>query len=423
MRDNRKTKAVKTRRKAGIKAAYNRAPKGPSMPPTKGGTYGFCDTDSMAIVTADEGLATPSIVATDIPRLSVKAIEGIVERFSSLNPYAADAVPGSILEIKEVSRGNDGQPTSVLLFVISSKRYTFFRHDAPGEIVIIEPSEHGLGHLLSPYGDAANDVSSGETDDGPVASWISEVWEWVVRRELALPERPLCFGHLPAITRTSVSTPHMLRGLARQTSGPLAIDRLRPATFLLSATIARFGYPAGVNPAQFHLVSPYSRNPSDWLRGPWVDVYSGKEYAVTTDRSCPDPEVVKLKTFRDVVEEFPVHPERKSAGTDGRVCGPLTRGLLQRRHVRAARIDVVGKESNRLEEVRKGLVHDWGEVVTPFHDPEYDQWENQIRPKLSKLTTAEIAKITGLGERAARNISGGSRPGIRAIAKLCKVLA
>jgi len=72
---------------------------------------------------------------------------------------------------------------------------------------------------------------------------------------------------------------------------------------------------------------------------------------------------------------------------------------------------LVGKESNRLEDVRKGLVHDWDEIVTEFEDPVYDWWAMVIRPKLAKMTSAEVAEITGLSERAARNLrSGKSSP-------------
>ena len=62
-----------------------------------------------------------------------------------------------------------------------------------------------------------------------------------------------------------------------------------------------------------------------------------------------------------------------------------TLGLLQRRHVRIDSINAIGKESNSLEEVEAGLVHDEGNVYTEYADRRRDYWSREVVPALRKL--------------------------------------
>src|SRR5665213_4485917 len=56
-----------------------------------GGTYGFCDTDSMAIVATTQGGLIKPTGANDgtlpVNALSASVVQRIVERFAALNPY------------------------------------------------------------------------------------------------------------------------------------------------------------------------------------------------------------------------------------------------------------------------------------------------------------------------------------------------
>ena len=68
-----------------------------------GGTWAFCDTDSMAIVATEDGRPDPvpgwSRAAGDgteaVRALTYEQVESIRERFDALNPYDPDAVPDS----------------------------------------------------------------------------------------------------------------------------------------------------------------------------------------------------------------------------------------------------------------------------------------------------------------------------------------
>ena len=82
---------------------------------------------------------------------------------------------------------------------------------------------------------------------------------------------------------------------------------------------------------------------------------------------------VRLKTYRDIVAEYRLHPEAKSG--DPRI-GPGIRssvGLLppaargDRR-----RAEAIGKESNRLEEVEEGAIVEPGEVCVDYRRREWE---------------------------------------------------
>jgi hypothetical protein len=101
-----------------------------------GGTYAFCDTDSMAIVaTEDGGLVAcdggPHALDDDRPAvraLSWQQVEQIRERFAALNPYDRSIVPESILELEDENYADDArtQRRQLHCYAISAKRYTFY---------------------------------------------------------------------------------------------------------------------------------------------------------------------------------------------------------------------------------------------------------------------------------------------------------
>src|SRR5205085_2640066 len=128
-------------------------------------------------------------------------------------------------------------------------------------------------------------------------------------------------------------------------------EGIKPFSFLLSAQIARFGHPAGADPTKFHLVARYERDSRKWLTTEWTDIHSGVTYPVTTG-SYPHADFARVKSFGDILAEFRTHPEPKSAGPNGEECDRTTVGLLRRRHVQMARIVLLGKESNKIDDVK-----------------------------------------------------------------------
>jgi hypothetical protein len=200
-----------------------------------GGTYAMEDTDSMAIVSTQHGELVPCTGGTHrlkdgqeaIRALSWNQVDGISKRFSTLNPYKPEAVPGSILKIE----GDNFDPVTqkrrqIYCLAISAKRYALFTKDRRGIPTLLRASrnnkedrwsEHGLGHLLNP-----TDPESEDRD------WISMAWLNITRRSLGLPTDGLEFKQLPAIGRTSVSSPAVMEPLMWLNNGKKYGDQIKP---------------------------------------------------------------------------------------------------------------------------------------------------------------------------------------------------
>lgn len=183
-----------------------------------GGTYVFCDTDSMAIVASETGGHVPcaggpyrlSDGTPAVQALSWREVDSIVERFAALNPYDRSTVPGSILKVEDVNFTDDTRAVRRRLFAcsISAKRYALFTIGPDGEPAIHENKEHGLGHLLNPIDPDRED-----------RDWTRQVWEVLVREALGVSAASPAWSTRPAVMRSAVTTPDLLRRFERFNKG------------------------------------------------------------------------------------------------------------------------------------------------------------------------------------------------------------
>jgi len=373
-----------------------------------GGVHAFCDTDSMAIVANETGGLVPCPggphVLPDgraaIPALSRVQVDEIVARFIPLNPYDRSVVAGSILKVESVNFDPEtGARRQLECLAISAKRYALFTREPDGTIRIYDRKEHGLGHLLNPT-----------NPEDPSRDWIDAVWEFLVRDALGEPAIPPAWFGRAAVSREAITVPQRYRQFLTAQAGLPYVDRIKPMNFVLSAHVAPLGHPAGVDPTRFHLIAPYTTDPSAWARSLWTDIYSGKRFPIST-AATSDPVVARVASYGDVIARYRTHPEPKSLGPDGIPCSRNTVGLLRRRPVRAAGIVYSGKESNLLDEVERGLVHDWGEVLQTYRDPRRDQWVTTVVPFLKRLPAATLARQAGLTKRTIQALRNGhARP-------------
>jgi hypothetical protein len=377
-----------------------------------GGTHAFCDTDSMGIVATEHGGLVPcpggpqhlSDGREAIRALSWAEVEAIRDRFAALNPYDEDpydpaVVPGSILKVEDENFDEARQRRQLYCYAISAKRYALYNLDADGRPVLRKWSEHGLGHLLNP------------TDpDSEDREWIRQCWEYIVCRDaLGVPAAEPSWLDRPAMSRITASTPEVLRPFREYNEGKPYAEQVKPWNFLLSAHVAPFGHPDGVDPRRFHLVARYKPDPRQWRKVAWIDLYSAARYRISTTGDAGGPGVARVKTYRDVLAEYRNHPEAKFLGPDGVACGRATRGLLQRRSVwtRADLITYIGKEANKVEDRQKGLVHDQTEVLTQYHDPRRDPWRTLVVPVLRDVPRAQLAQAAGIHPRAVAALRNG----------------
>jgi hypothetical protein len=372
----------------------------------KGGTYAFCDTDSMAIVASQEGGVAPCAGGGEslpsgeegVRVLTWEEVDEIVQRFTGLNPYDPSTVPGSVLEVED-ENFEDGEQIELNALAISAKRYVLFRREGEQrDLDVVKYSEHGLGHLIPP-----TDPSD------PSRTWIKGIWTWILGEvEGEDPDLPP-WADRPAVTRTTVSSPHLMRPFSAYNEGKSYGEQIKPMNFLLSVQLAPFGQPPGTDPTQFQLISPYEQDRSKWLKQRWTEKYSEAQYHIHTGRGGR-VEDAQVRSYGDVLREYARHPEPKSAAPTGYPCERTTDGLLARRHVRPVWTEEVGKESNRLEDVRQGLVHSVSEIRSNFSKDSDSRWKH-LRRLMKTVARARLAELAGISERQVTRIQNGhARP-------------
>jgi hypothetical protein len=357
-----------------------------------GGSWAFCDTDSMAIV-ADEASGTIACpggeetglhAESSIRALSLDEVDAIRQRFNCLSPYDPEIVP-DLLKLEEVAT----------CFAVSAKRYSLF-HLENGMPVLLSGehgvSEHGLGQLLNPVDEDADD-----------RSWIRILWKYLLCRELGLPaERPDWFDRV-TVTRTTVSSPLVLRAFAQINGDSDYREQIKPFSFLLSAsgTIP----PAAVGNESFRLVAPWESDPTKWLALPWVDLHHPSAGVCPATTAYGVPGFARMEIFGDVADRYGRHPEMKSIGPEGEECGRDTVGLLRRRPVTVGAIRLIGKEANQLEDRTAGLIEERDIHLSAYNDG--DAWHRIVLPRLVELGSVKVAEAVGLSERRARDILKG----------------
>jgi hypothetical protein len=364
-----------------------------------GGTYAMEDTDSMAIVSTKRGglvrcpdgdlLTTANEQA--VRALSWAQVRQIVRRFEALNPYRRDIIPGSVLKIEDDNYDpKTGKQRQLHCYAISAKRYALFIWPKKGKPALLREtvnnkkdrwSRHGLGHLLNPTDPEASD-----------RDWTAAVWKMIIRKGCGLKTTTPRFAHLPAIGRTTVSSPFLMKSFETLNAGKTYAEQIKPFNFLLTAHIIPFGHPEGVDPEKFHLITPYDSDPRKWLKKEWIDQHSKKRFRITTRGHCGTRQTARVKTCGDVVTEYEFHPESKCADGSGNPCERQTTGLLQRRHIKIDLIKCIGKESNSLESVDEGLEHSGANVYTEYADPKRSEWITKIQPALKKAKLKVLVK-------------------------------
>jgi hypothetical protein len=385
-----------------------------------GGTYAMEDTDSMAIVATERGGTVPCKGgqlltredAEGIRALAWKQVRQIAAKFEPLNPYDRKVITGSVLKIEDDNFDpKTGKQRQLHCLAISAKRYALFLKPKNGKPALLREginnnkdrwSRHGLGHLLNP-----TDPESADRN------WTAAIWNVIIRESLGLKVKQLSFASLPAIGRITVSSPALMRCLESLNLGKPYAEQIKPFNFLQTCHVAPLGHPEPVNPERFHLVTPYNPNPGEWLKMDWIDQYTGDKYRVTTMGPNGPRGAAWVKTYGDILTEYQSHPEAKCADSFSNPCGKQTVGLLKRRHVKIDLVKCIGKESNSLENVEKGLMHSDQNVYTEYADPKRDEWTMKTWPALKQVALSKLVKECG--ERLSRRElielrAGRSRP-------------
>jgi hypothetical protein len=305
-----------------------------------GGTYLFCDTDSLAIVASKRGglLRIPGSACVRI--LSWVEVKAIVDRFADLNPYNREFVKGSILNLVDANFADSDpkKPQRQLHgYSIAAKRYALYEKIGNSEIKIVDPKAHGIGFLYPPK----NSPKDWEED---VPQWIYEMWDYIVRGALGLKRKAPSWVNLPQMMRLTITTYNVLEMLGDW-------EIARPYNFLFLPMVdPSFGY-AFYRHKDEHilLVTAFSSHQDRWLDMKCVNIHSGKEYRMVDCTTVKNPSynVVFPSQFARLLIEYQEHPESKSLAPDGGPCVAGTRGLLRRAHINVGEFRYIGKETDR----------------------------------------------------------------------------
>jgi hypothetical protein len=338
-----------------------------------GGTYLFCDTDSAAIVSAEERQAIRMPGGKSITALSRNEVNAIIERFEPLNPYDPDLVGGSILKLHKVNFDRNQKIQQLFGIAIAAKRYALYTKTRGG-VEIVEPKAHGLGFFYPP-----SDSPYNWTHDVPL--WVFEAWDWLIRGFLWLDRKTLWWFHLPVMMKLTLSSPyHALQHLAKS---PLT----RPNNFMMIPQLARFGVPRGIDPSAFTLITQFSSERDDWMKSQCINIHDPQSRIYELAHEY-DGQRAMAKNFFMLLEGYKNHPEAKSVAHDGSPCKYDTRGLLQRAHVIADWPPIyIGKESDKHWEEGEDL------SLLDFKAIEYKRKGNAI------ATDEQLARVTNVPKR------------------------
>jgi hypothetical protein len=367
----------------------------------KGGQYLFCDTDSMCVVASQNGGTVTCPNEPQIKALSWKDVKEIADRFESLNCYDRTKVPGSILKVEKVNF-HAAKQIELFGYATSTKRYVLYRYDGKGNIVIVDAKAHGLGYLYPPHDPVEGD---------PQSDWVLQGWHWVLEGEVATPRPAPDWFSIPAMMRTTVSTPAVL-GLLKGFT--------KPFNFLHVPLLFPNLYPPGLDSSSFGLVMPFSKHRSEWLNTKAIDTHSGKQYSICLLDPKGRTKKVEVKCYGNILGAYREHPEAKFLGSDGEPCNKLTRGLLRRSHIVANHHRYIGKEMSRRWEQGDDL------SMMDFRCAEYSDGkavaDQELREKIAVIGIRKTARATKIDSKTIMLISKGERVKPSTLAKVIELV-
>ncbi|SPF36940.1 conserved hypothetical protein [Candidatus Sulfotelmatobacter kueseliae] len=354
-----------------------------------GGTWLFCDTDSIAVVASPKGetvyptrpeeeCAMDQREIAPIPVLRHAEVLKIARRFRSLNPYSFG---GDLLKVEDVNY-KDGNPKTDSLrtvhgYAISAKRYSLL-----DKAKIIEVKGHGLGYLMSP-------ASEDEPD------WMETAWQYVLRFDQVLWDGsdPAWLDY-PAMMKIPVSSPAVLGRLK---------NFCKPYDFVLAPILLTDRLDPSERAEKPILITRFTKHSDEWLNATYYNVRTGEECRITTgDRRSGR---IPVKSYREILHQYLYHPECKFAGPDGNPCDPWTRGILQRRHIIAGDFKYCGKEFKR--KLEQGPVDHETDYKCKVYENRRVAADPETLRQLAGFSERQIATGTGLHRKPIRLLRHG----------------
>ncbi|MGI8403836.1 MAG: hypothetical protein ACR2OE_03550, partial [Thermomicrobiales bacterium] len=365
----------------------------------------FCDTDSMALA-KPEGMAEDEFLAR---------AEQVRAWFSPLNPYAAQ---GPLFKIEEANWGlvNEkigGDIEPLYCLAVSAKRYVLFNLDSQGRPVIRKASAHGLGHLRSPYGNdhapASIPPPSVPLHELGIERWQYDLWYRIVEAAVSGKSAQVRLDELPgfdkpAVSRYAATTPTLLRWFDTYNADRPYREQVRPFGFLLNFqrdplvslptpdTSPAANEHAGLRSGTPRPVATFDQDPA---------VAAERCFDRMTGESVSRE---SLKTYRQALNQYHLHPETKFAHGDYLDAGPT-----ERRHIQVMSIERIGKEANRWEEQLHLGNDPEAQIIYGTDDESRERTIAFIRNVADQVGRKTLAEAAGVSVRETAAILRGER--------------
>jgi hypothetical protein len=400
-----------------------------------GGSYAFCDTDSLAIVAASRRRRIDLGPGGSVTALSWATVRRVLDRFESLNPYDHELIPGSPWSTKF-----DSLSTELWCYAISAKRYALYHlrknrpnlvgvrdqadedmspDEEPDDGEYVDWSEHGLGLYLDP---TTTDPDTSPRDAKGRRLWVKAAWEWILSdAHGGNPPLPEWAEHF-AVTRFTLSGPRTAEWFDGYNDFRPREEWIRPGSFGLIAHPATgfAGQPA----------APYARDPQEWPDLPWYDRATGERLTVAAESGLRGEAAeliatgtVPVQTIGEVIHRYRLRPEHKSVAPNGQPAQRDTVGPLLRRPVEStpALQALTGKEGNKLLERLSGEITDPHDYRTDYGRRD-DEWR-LVLAAIDRIGAATVARRAGVHRRTIERYRRGASPHPRTRVKVTGAVA
>jgi hypothetical protein len=375
-----------------------------------GGIYAMMDTDSIAIVANEDAFTMYYRYENQkyaIPVISKYTAFHIIEKFTSLNPYAKDAVKGSILKVESENYPPDENPITIQAhtkqigyldknfiglgdnlfgYFIASKRYALYNKNDL-YYSLRKGTEIALGALMSPDGNR---------------KWIDEVWLKIISEN---DYKNYQYAELPALRKLAIRTKTTMENMMEYNvldDGSLKPynDSLKPFNFIVSAQMNKLPLLSRVRDGASYLmannrlmVAPFT-SPDKTEDMLFIDIHD-PDYCIniSTDENFDLGTHLLVKSYADTLSDFFYAPESKFNEVSGETCQPRYIGLLFHPEITINKITYIGKEGGLLEDDDTNFLLPHEDRYTVYNPSLQDEWEKLFLPELNNYRTSYDCQI------------------------------
>lgn len=332
----------------------------------RGGCFASANTDSATVVSTRTGGLVACPGGRERPEVGSEAVRAIpwseVEEIQ--RDFGGLGVPLNLTQENFVY----GDRRELSAVCVAGSRVILYREDPRGRRHVVKRSEVALGDLRSPFG------------RGTSKRFVDAAAAWMLDWILDGPSLEPSWFSTPATVDVSMGTPRRVGSLGASGS---------PFGFAMSARRAQRADP----PLAGDRVRLMTSAGADAEVATWSNVSSGQEERVSARGQRPQPGDVHMATYGEEIVKLLLHPEHKMIDPDGQPSKAMTTGYLRPRPVHVRIVRLIGKEGNRLDEIKTGELLDPDEIIIEYGS---DFWEHLLVPAGRAFGIRRLSRLAGV---------------------------